>query len=273
MAEEEKKTGKEVMGRAIRAEAFTVSPHSTEFGPSPRWVRVYFNTQLLADSKRMMLLREANSLPLYYFPKQDVQMDYLQPSDRTARSDRKGDGVFWHVQVGEKIAKDAAFTFRNPSGNGPELKDYVAFMWDKMDAWFEENEEVFVYARDPYKRVDVSQSSRHIKVVLDGVTVGETTRPTLLFEPGLPTRYYMPKHDTRMDLLERTNVVTRCPYKGEANLYSIKIGDKRHEGIAWIYRYPTLVCSKIQGLVGFLDEKVDVYEDGTLLPRPKTVWS
>ena len=253
--------------------SFTISPHSTEFGPSPRWVRVYFNRQLIAESRRMMLLRETNHLPLYYFPKQDVRMDFLQPSDHTAHSDWKGDGVFWHVQVGDRIANNAAFTFRNPPGNGPKLEDYVAFAWDKMDAWFEEDEEVFVYARDPHKRVDVIHSSRHIKVVVGGITVGETTRPTLLFETGLPTRYYMPKHGARMDLLERSDAVTRCPYKGDANLYSIKIGDELHEGLAWIYRYPTVECAKIQGLVGFLNEKVDMYEDGTLLPRPKTIWS
>ncbi|MCZ6551737.1 MAG: DUF427 domain-containing protein [candidate division NC10 bacterium] len=253
--------------------SFTISPHSTKFGPSPRWVRVYFNRQLIAESRRMMLLRETNHLPLYYFPKQDVRMDLLQPSDHTAHSDWKGDGVFWHVQVGDRIANNAAFTFRNPPGNGPKLEDYVAFAWDKMDAWFEEDEEVFVYARDPHKRVDVIHSSRHIKVVVGGITVGETTRPTLLFETGLPTRYYMPKHGARMDLLERSDAVTRCPYKGDANLYSIKIGDELHEGLAWIYRYPTVECAKIQGLVGFLNEKVDMYEDGTLLPRPKTIWS
>ncbi len=94
-----------------------------------------------------------------------------------------------------------------------------------------------------------------------------------MFETGLPTRYYMPKPDARMDLLERSDVVSRCPYKGEANLYSIKIGDKLHEGLAWIYRYPTAECAKIQGLVGFLNEKVDIYEDDKLLPRPKTIWS
>jgi len=253
--------------------AFTISPHSKEFGPSPRWVRVYFNRQLIADSKKMMLLREANHLPLYYFPQTDVRMDCLHPSDRSVHSDRKGDGVFWHVQVGDRIAKDAAFTFRNPPGNGPKLEDHVAFAWDKMDAWFEEDEEVFVYARDPHKRVDVIPSSRHIKVVVDGITAGETKRPWLLFETGLPTRYYMPKHDARMDLLEQTDTVTRCPYKGEAHLYAVKIGDTRHEGLAWIYRFPTMECARIQGLVGFFNEKLDMYEDGNLLPRPKTIWS
>jgi uncharacterized protein (DUF427 family) len=73
--------------------------------------------------------------------------------------------------------------------------------------------------------------------------------------------------------LERSDAVSRCPYKGEANLYSIKIGDTLHEGLAWIYRYPTVECAKIQGLVGFFNEKLDMYEDGTLLPRPKTIWS
>ncbi len=132
---------------------YTTSPHSSEFGPSPRWVRVYFYSQLIADSKKMMLLRETNHLPLYYFPQEEVRMDCLQPSDHTTRSDRKGEGVFWHVQVGDKIANNAAFTFRNPPGNGPKLGDYIAFEWDKMDSWFEEDEEVFVYARDPYKRI------------------------------------------------------------------------------------------------------------------------
>ncbi len=167
---------------------YTFMPdHRTEFEPSPRWVRVYFNSQLLADSREMMLFRETNHLPLYYFPKEDVRMDCLQPSDHTAHSDLKGEGIFWHVQVRDKIANNAAFTFRNPPGTGPKLEGYVAFEWKKMDAWFEEDEEVFVYARDPYKRVDVLPSSRHIKVVVDGETVADTKRPWLLFETGLPT--------------------------------------------------------------------------------------
>ncbi|MCH9024549.1 MAG: DUF427 domain-containing protein [candidate division Zixibacteria bacterium] len=253
--------------------SFTVSPRSSEFGPSPRWVRVYFNSQLIAESRKMMLLREADHLPVYYFPQKDVRMDCLQPSDRTSHSDFMGEATYWHLQVGDKIAKNAAFTFRNPLGNGPDLKDYIAFAWKKMDAWFEEEEEVFVYARDPHKRIDILPSSRHIKVVVDGITVGETKRPWLLFETGLPIRYYMPKHDARMDLLEPSEVVTSCPYKGDANLYSIKIDDKLHENLAWIYRFPTAECARIQGLVCFFNEKLDIYEDDTLLPRPKTAWS
>ena len=200
-------------------------------------------------------------------------MDCLQPSNHTVHSDLKGEGIFWHVQVGDKTANNAAFTFRNPPGNGPKLEDHIAFEWKKMDAWFEEDEGVFVYARDPYKRVDVLPSSRRIKVVVDGITVADAKRPWLLFETGLPIRYYIPSHDARMDLLVPSDTVTSCPYKGEANHYSIKIGDKLHKDLAWYYRYPTLACSKIQELLGFLNEKVDIYEDDKLLPRPKTPWS
>ena len=253
--------------------SFTVSPRSNEFGPSPRWVRVYFNNQLIAESRKMMLLREPDHLPVYFFPKEAVLMDCLRLSDRTKQSEYNGEGIYWHVQLGDRIEKNAAFTFRNGSGNGPNLEDYIAFKWEKMDAWFEEDEEVFVYARDPHKRIDILQSSRHIKVAVDGVTVGETKRPWLLFETGLPVRYYMPKQDANMDLLVRTDVTTLCPYKGKANLYSIKIGNNLYEGLAWTYRYPTMECARIQGLVAFFNEKLDIYEDGILQPRPKTFWS
>jgi len=253
---------------------YTIMPdYRTEFEPSPRWVRVYFNNRPIANSREVMLLRETNHLPRYYFPKKDVRMEYLQPNKYSVHSELKGEGLYWHVQVGDKIANNAAFTFRNPPANGPKLEDHIAFEWKKMDAWFEEDEEVFVYARDPYKRVDVIPSSRHIKVVVDGITVADTKRPWLLFETGLPTRYYIPSHDARMDLLVPSDTVTSCPYKGDANHYSIKIGDNQHKDLAWYYRYPTLTCSKIQGLLGFLNEKVDIYEDDKLLPRPKTPWS
>jgi len=256
------------------SDIFTFMPdHRTEFEASPRRVRVYFNRQLIADSEAMMLLRESNHLPLYYFPKKDVKMDLLRPSDHTTHSDLKGESLFWHVQVEDKIANNAAFTFHNPPKDGPNLEDYVAFKWHEMDAWFEEDEEVFVYARDPYKRIDILDSSRQIEIVIGDTQVANTKRPRLLFETGLPTRYYIPKHDTRMDLLEISDKVSLCPYKGKAHFYSVQLKDKVHEDLVWTYQYPNSECAKIQGLLSFLNEKVDIYENGKLLPRPKTPWS
>jgi len=109
--------------------------------------------------------------------------------------------------------------------------------------------------------------------VVDDIEVADTKRPWLLFETGLPTRYYMPKHDARLDLLEPSDTVSRCPYKGEAHHYSVRIGDKLHKDVVWSYRYPAPDSAKVQGLLGFLNEKLDIYEDGKLLPRPKSPWS
>jgi uncharacterized protein (DUF427 family) len=246
--------------------------HRTEFAPSPRWVRVYFNGQSVADSRQVMLLRESGRLPVYYFPRKDVRMQYLQSSDTTG-ADPKGTRVYWHLRVDNRQVEDAAYTFRNAPENRPALADYIAFSWNKMDAWFEEDEEVFVHARDPYSRVDVLHSSRHIKILIDGVVVAESGRPRLLFETGLPTRYYLPKQDVRMELLERSDTVTRCPYKGEAQYYSVRIGDKLHKDLVWYYRYPVPECTKIQDLACFFNERVDLYEDNELLPRPISPWS
>ena len=246
--------------------------HSTEFAPSPRWVRVYFNSHQIGNTREAMLLRESGRLPVYYFPRKDVCTEYLEPSATTA-GDPKGEGVYWHVCVGDRRAEDAAYTYRNAPKDRPALEDYIAFHWSKMDAWFEEDEEVFVHARDPYSRVDVLHSSRHIKIVVDGVAVAESSRPRLLFETGLPTRYYIPKQDTRMELLERSTTLTRCPYKGEAQYYSVRLGDKLYKDLAWCYRYPVPECTKIQDLVCFFNEKIDLYEDNELLPRPMSPWS
>ncbi len=244
---------------------YTVSPdHSSEFEPSPRWIRVYFNNKIIADSKKAMLLRETNTLPRYYFPKKDVRMECLQLSKQANQSDPKREITYWDVKIDNRISKNAAFT---------KIEDYITFEWKQMDSWFEEDEEVFVYARDPHKRVDVLHSSRHIKVVLDDTVIAETNRPWLLFETGLPTRYYFSQLDVHMNLLEHSETVTRCPYKGEAHYSSIKIGDKHHKDLAWSYPFPTLECTKVQALLSFLNEKLDIYEDGKLLARPKSPWS
>ena len=245
----------------------------SQFIPSPRRVRVFFSKEVIADSKAMMLLREPGRIPVYYFPKADVRTNLLQPGDRKTEGDQRGEARFWHVRVGEHRAENAAFTFRNPPAGEPDLSGHVAFEWGRMEAWYEEDDEVYVHARDPYKRVDVLNSSRHIKVVIANTVVAETRRPRLLFETGLPTRYYLPKADVQMTMLEKSDTVTRCPYKGEAHYYSVRIGGELHHDLVWSYPYPVLECPKTEGLLCFFNEKVDIYEEGQLQPRPKTPWS
>src|SRR5438128_3465501 len=142
-----------------------------------------------------------------------------------------------------------------------------------MNAWYEEYEELFVHARDPHKRVDVLASSRHVRVVIAGETVAETRRSHLLFETNLPTRYYIPREDVRLDLLDPTDQTTRCPYKGIASYWSVKIGDQVVRNVVWSYPDPIPECPKIKGLLCIFQERVDLYVDGALQPRPQTPWS
>lgn len=153
-----------------------------------------------------------------------------------------------------------------------DVRDYVAFYWDRVDAWFEEDEEVFVHAKDPYTRVDCLPSSRTVKVVVNGETVAETDDSVMLFETGLPVRYYVPKHDVRQELLRASEKTTRCPYKGEAHYYSLEVGDEVFEDLAWYYRYPTAESAGIANHVCFPQGKVDIYVDGELAEKPNTRW-
>ena len=111
-------------------------------------------------------------------------------------------------------------------------------MRNKMDAWYEEDEQVFVHPKDPYHRVDVLESSRNVKVTVDGEVVAVTDRPKVLFETGLPPRYYIPPEDVREDILVASEKTTQCPYKGVASYYSVEAGGERVEDLVWYYPEP-----------------------------------
>jgi uncharacterized protein (DUF427 family) len=236
--------------------------------PSPRWVRAFVDGQAIADSKQVLLVFEPRRLPVYYFPTSDVRMDLLQPSDRVATDMQR-----WNLTIGDRTIDNVGWSYREPDAEHAVLQDHIAFYWGKLDAWFEEDEEVWVHPRDPYKRVDAITSSRDVRVVVDGVEVARTQRPTLLFETGLPTRYYIPRTDVHHELLEPTDTSTQCPYKGRATYWSVKTGDTVHKDLVWSYPFPIAECPKIEKLMAFYNEKVDIYVDGVLQERPKTMWS
>ncbi|HZD01237.1 MAG TPA: DUF427 domain-containing protein [Actinomycetes bacterium] len=241
--------------------------------PSPRRVRAFFNHVAVADSRRVLLLLEQGHLPVYYFPAEDVRMDLLEPTKRSTRCPYKGNASYWTVRVGDRTAENAAWGYLDPLPERTDIKGHVAFYWNRMDAWYEEDDEVFVHPRDPYHRVDVVNSSRHVRVEIGGETVADTRRPRLLFETGLPTRYYIPKMDVRMDLLKPTDTVTACPYKGQARYWSAEVGQTTVKDVAWSYPAPIAESPKIEQLVAFFNERVDLYVDDELQPRPETMWS
>jgi len=241
---------------------------------SPRRVRVVFGGATLADSKRAVLLRESKCLPVYYFPKEDVHMELMQPSGRRAQDDYKGEAVYWTIRSDSKTAENTAWSYADPPPACTAIKDHFAFEWTAMDAWYEEEEEIFVHARDPYKRVDAIRSARLVRVAVAGETVAETRRPTLVFETGHPVRYYIPLEDIRRDLLIASDTVSRCPYKGIASYWSVKVGDNFFPDLAWSYRDPIPECPKIKGLVCFFQEREAVIAvDGVELARLSTKWS
>ncbi|MEZ4670799.1 MAG: DUF427 domain-containing protein [Anaerolineae bacterium] len=248
-------------------------PQKWKLESTARWLRVYFGGETIADSRNALLMIEAPYQLVYYFPKSDVRMDLLSLSGHTEHSGYKGDAVSYTLKVDDKIANNAGWNYPATLPERPDLSDYIAFNWDAMDAWYEEDEQVFVHPRNPYHRVDTIASSRHIKVVIDGETVAESHRPTLLFETGLPTRYYLPQEDVRMDLLTATDSHTSCPYKGEASYWTVAINGKQHTDIVWSYRDPIPEIPKIKGLLSFYNEKVTIYVDGVEEQRPRTVWS
>jgi uncharacterized protein (DUF427 family) len=169
--------------------------------PSPRRVRVAFNGETIADSTDAHLLFETRHLPVYYFPRRDVRMDLLAPTEHHTFCPYKGTASYWTINVGDQTAENAVWGYPDPIDEVAALADFVAFYWDRVDHWYEEDEEIFVHPRDPYKRVDVVASSRPVRVILGGETVAETRRARFLFETRLPTRYYIPQEDIRMDLL------------------------------------------------------------------------
>lgn len=241
--------------------------------PANRRVRVFLGGGLIADSDRVLLQMEDRHLPVYYFPVEDVRGDALERTDKRTRCDIKGEASYWTIRVGDRSAENAAWGYEDPVPQAARLAGHVAFYWDKMDAWFEEDDEVFVHPRSPHHRVDVLHSSRHVRVEVDGETVAETRRPRLLLETGLPARYYIPKLDVRMDLLRPSETTTRCPYKGEAAYWNVAVGKRVHEDLVWSYPAPIPECPKIENHLCFFNERADIYVDGELQPKPVTPWS
>ena len=240
------------------------------FGPRVRGV---LGGETIVDSDRTLLMFEVDHLPVYYFPIEDVRMDLLEASKHTTSCPRKGTASYHSVRVGECLAENAVWRYKEPIEGCPDISGHVAFYWNALESWWEEEDEVFVHPRDPYHRVDVLRSSREIRVVLNGETVAESTSPLLLFETALPTRYYLPRADVRPELLRTSDTVTRCPYKGIATYYSVEAGGTVHDDLAWSYPAPIPECSKIEQAVCFHNEHVDLYVDGELQERPQTHWS
>ena len=257
-----------VLGPGLDPDSYAVALEA-----SPKRVRVMLGSEVVADSTRVQLLFETKHLPVYYFPLEDIRADTLVPSDRSTHCPHKGDARYWSVKVGDREASDALWNYPDPIEGCPDISELAAFYWDRMDAWYEEDEQVFVHPRDPYHRVDVLESTREIRIELDGVELATSGRSVMLFETGLPVRHYLPRLDVRAALLRPSDTTTLCPYKGQAAYHSVEVDGALHEDLAWYYRTPVRETVPIADRICFFSEKVDTYIDGELQERPVSPWS
>jgi uncharacterized protein (DUF427 family) len=237
-------------------------------------VRALLAGQVVADTTRPMLVWEIPYYPAYYVPAGDVRAELIATGG-SEHSPSRGDGQLHDVRVtgplGERVAAEAAQTF--PDSPVQQLRGLVRLRWDAMDEWLEEDEPVYTHPRDPHTRVDILNSSRHVRVSVNGVVVAESRQPRILFETGLPPRYYLPLSDVRVELLRPSPLVTHCPYKGAAGYWDVVIGDTVQEALVWTYRSPLPESQKVAGLVAFYDERVDISIDGVPQERPRTHFS
>jgi uncharacterized protein (DUF427 family) len=228
----------------------------------------------VVDSRSPMLFWEDKfPVPGYAFAKEDVRMDLLVPTDTRPEGESfffrpKGAVAQWYdLHVDGQILPHVAWVRDDPA-----LADRVVVTWETgiMDRWLEEDEEVHSHPRDPHKRVEALASSRHVSVMLDGVTLAETEHPVLLFETYLPTRFYFPRSDVALEKLTASANRSHCPYKGYADEYWDATGTP---GVAWSYPRPYPAVGAIKGRIAFYNELVDITVDGVALPRPRSVFS
>jgi len=236
--------------------------------PVPRRIRATLGGRDVLDTTRASYVWEWQAYPQYYIPLDDVD-DSLLLDEGTEEHHDRGTARLYGLKVGTLYRPGAAKVYvKSPLR---ALTNKVRFAWDALDSWFEEDEEVFVHPRSPYSRVDALRSTRRVQVSLEGVVLAESASTVMLFETGLPTRYYFNQTEVDFDHLTPSDTRTACPYKGRTTAYwSARVGSTTRHDLAWSYDFPTGALLPIAGLVAFYNEKVDLTIDGEPIARPRT---
>ena len=232
--------------------------------PVPRRVRAVLGGRVVLDTTRAVYLWEKPHYPQFYIPIGDLDPEVVVDDEHVQRLSR-GTARRLSLRTGEITRAGVGRVYTDGIAEG-----LVRLDWDAVDAWFEEDEQIFVHPRNPYARVDALRSTRHVRVEVDGVLLAESSSPVLVFETGLPTRYYLNRTEIDFGRLTPSDTVTQCPYKGRTSGYW-SVGERAD--LAWAYDFPTPALAPIAGLVCFYNEKVDLTVDGELQPRPDTPFS
>jgi uncharacterized protein (DUF427 family) len=233
--------------------------HKLLLTPFPRRVRAEVAGEVVLDSERAMLLHETAILPRLYVPMDDVRADLLERTDTRTHCPFKGDASYWSVRAGDRVVRDAFWGYEEPNAEAAWLRGLVAPYPERLDRWFDEDEEVVGHLRDPYHRVDARRSGRAVVVRAGDRVIARTARPVVLSETGLPNRLYVPLEDVAPGALEPTTTRTACPYKGVASYFRVRVdGAEAIEDAAWAYEDPLEDAVKVARHVAFDDAKVEV---------------
>ncbi len=240
--------------------------------PVPRRIRAVHGGGTVVDTVAARYVWEWAHYPQYYVPRHHVDEGALVADGRTEETPQGT--VQWYRWASEGTDGPPVARLVVASPDHPLLVDTFRFDWDALDRWYEEDEEVFVHPRNPYSRVDALRSTRSVRVALGDVVLAESASPVMVFETGLPTRYYLNRTEVHFEHLVPSPTVSRCPYKGTTTGYwSVVVDGTTHEDLAWSYDFPTRQLLPIAGLVAFYNEKVDIYVDDELLDQPRTHFS
>jgi uncharacterized protein (DUF427 family) len=191
--------------------------------PLPRRVRAVVDGRTVVDSEEVLLVHRGGGPPVYAFPEGHVT------------------GL--------------------ASTQEPAAPGHVTVAWEAADAWFEEDEETFLHARNPYHRVECLRTSRHLRVAVGGVVLVDTTSTTGVYETALPPRLYVARELVRTDVLVRSATTSFCPYKGTASYWSAVVDGMTVADVAWSYDDPLPESEAIRGMLSFYDDRVELTHD------------
>lgn len=233
--------------------------HRLFLDPFPRRVHAVLGGEVVLDTLRGALLHESGLLPQLYLPREDLLAE-LTPGDLSTHCPFKGDASYWSLHAGGRTARDAVWAYPEPTTGEhgtPWLAGLVSVAWDALDAWFDEDEEVAGHLRDPYHRVDVRSSGRHVVVRVHGEVVADTRRAVVCSETGMPNRWYVPEADVRPGTLQASVTHTVCPYKGTASYRGVAAGEHLLPDAAWGYPVPLDGVSALAGRWCFSAEGIE----------------
>ena len=244
--------------------------------PTPRKIQILFGGIYVIKTTNAVFVWEHPYYPQYYVPKSDLvawskKNSFTFSSGEEFKTD-SGDVIASQctIAAGSKSTDNVLAFSSDLGGKAKDLAGLVKIDFGSVDQWFEEETPIYVHPKDPFKRVDILASVRDIRVSVDGHTIAQTQTSMHLYETGLPVRYYLPLTSVDASVLRPSETRTKCPYKGEAQYYSVEVGGKLHEDLFWYYVNPTLESMKVQGLLCPYTERVDLEVDGVKLERPTT---